>query len=238
MLWFDILCEIAYHVSNNVKKYRHLFSSKKEKIVISVPTDDETSIDVSLLISALQKLVPMDVDTFFPTLTTHNSISHMCHQAAFCDVVSSYYSYFTYACGIPKVTVMGTKEDYDAISLALVVLSKKLDGLSSYLLRMKDLSDSIWNGDKEFWKDIFHSKQCGSGGQTDINGWYTEVCPIKKGAPQRIVNTQHSHIAKVNYESLETGNKYIMLCGIFGGTLSDGNLIPSYGKMIVRDLSN
>ena len=122
-----------------------------------------------------------------PSFTTSTSNDRI---AASVTLMSTLQAYFDYVCllrcGIPKVTLLGTLEDWQQ-------LRRKIDGLTAF-----DLEDKLmtkWHGmlapvldhlvnsaagqqELDFWDRVCHFKGGGSG-PTYLSGWITVFVPFK-----------------------------------------------------------
>lgn len=108
--------------------------------------------------------------------------------------MQKYYSYIGYfLCGVPKVTLLGTPEDY-------ANLVKKTD----FLLEFEELkvwhsvlkpvleqfhATSLGNVDADFWSRIATFIPMGSGGEQVVSGWISVFCPVRTdGALRKLSN--------------------------------------------------
>lgn len=239
IFWQIFLTEIAGHIKDNSEYYRKLFTSSETKVEITVPTGNPQLIDLKLIESELRKLVPTDISLFMPEFTTSTESSLMAFKAAFADAMTPYYNYSMYLCGIPKIRIDGTVEDWEKMCTGVDELKKLLDKdekIVSYLNKVKALFEKICNTpntDVEFWKNIFTLKKCGSGSQVEVYGWITDLF-VK--IPQIRYNENFpSCVSKVPYTFLNTGQKFELIYGLFGSSLEEGFLVPEFGYLISEE---
>jgi len=236
IIWQLVLSEISGHIKDNSEAYRSLFTTSDNKVKISVPTADPELIDLNLITKELRKLVPTDINIFIPEFTTTTSTSKLAFMATFADAMTPYYSYSMYLCGIPKVSIIGDKEDWDKISLNLNALKDILteDNITEYINRVIVVINNIISQydevDKDFIKDIFKLVNCGSGGQVQAYGWLTDL--FIKTPSMRYVHNYPTCVANVPYTFLETGQKFELCHGLFSSNEVDGFLIPEFGFII------
>lgn len=241
-LWFVVMSQIAKIVNSNSDACRPLFSRSDEKIEIMVPTDDVTAIDPVRLMMYLANLVPTNGKLFVPELSTADLHVKMAMAAVFADAVQSYYDYSTFCCGIPEIEVTGTTEDWqllDKNSMAIAELFKGvgLEKASQYMVKQAGLFATIgaqvMSGEVsvDFWKDIFRSKNIGSGGELEINGWITTLF-YDPPRLKKIDNFQFT-LASFDYSNKETGRKFKTAYGAFEQLRSPKGFIYSgYGNLV------
>jgi len=241
-IWYTILGEISQIICKSHQTYRELFTDSSEIKEIKVLTGDPQLISLNLLISELKKLVPLDIETFLPSFTTSNLESEMAFNAAFCEMSSPFYNYSMYLCGISKVKVYGTHEDWNKIVLLIekikeIMLSLKggIDkDLENYFSRIINITKSIVTNLREdsqdFWKNIFELERCGSGGQVEVKGWFRDFYYILPSV--KYVENFSSSISKVSYTYLPTGQKYELSYGLFSSNISQDYLDPEFGYII------
>lgn len=231
--WYTILSEIASHIKANSEKYRSLFTTSNGKVEIIVQTTDDELIDLNLILKALEKAVPTNTKVFLPEFTTSTDSSRLAFKAAFADAMTPYYNYSMYMCGLRKINLLGSEEDWRQIRTSLEALKEILD-CKEYLDTVIELTNSInlnlTNPDVEFLKDIFKMKRCGSGGQVEVDGW------IKKLFIEKVrlgyVQNYPSHLAIVPYKNLDTGMKFELMHGVLSSNIIDEFLVPHFGYVI------
>lgn len=238
IFWFILLNESASHIKDNSEHYRSLFTTASEgKTDILVPTADPQLIDLNLIAEELRRLVPSDVDAFLPEFSTSTPSSSLAFKAAFADAVSPYYNYMMFLCGIPKVQIQGTSEDWSKLSEGvdkLKGLLNKDENIMAYFDRVKNISESIINNletpSVDFWKNMFSLKNCGSGSQVEVKGWIADMY-IKTPRPAYI-NNYPTNVAKVPYTFINTGQKFELKYGLLSSNIEDGFLVPDFGFII------
>lgn len=239
IIWYTILCELALLVGENAEKYRYLFTDSKDKKEISVPTGDPVVIPLDLLIKELKNLVPTDVNLFLPTFSTSNEKSIFAGYAAFCDMVSPYYNYSMYCCGIPYIRVDGTKEDYSKLMNYWVNISGLfIESNREWCTKVSNLlSDIIRNLDSSaFWQKMFYLERCGSGSNKEVCGWWKDFYRVQPDL--RYPHNYSTHISNVSYKFLNTGENFIMKNGLLFSKLEDdGLLVPQFGQIIYQKVS-
>jgi hypothetical protein len=112
IFWHMILSEVGVEVREYPEHYRDLFTTSSEKIEVKVSTDSCEILPVKAVLQELKSKVTANIGMFFPEISTRDEMYDFVLSATFCDVVSPYYNYGMYLCGISSFTVLGTKEDF------------------------------------------------------------------------------------------------------------------------------
>lgn len=229
IIWFTIMQELSGWVKEKPEKFRHLFTVSKEKTELLIPTDDVTKIDLHLLLNALREHVPTNVDFYLPKFTTSDQMSRNAFGASFADLVSPFYSYSTFLCGFPKIIIKGTDDDWKLLLKTFKDLPEEFhDG---WWTKLAYLLVDMMNFDKDFYKNIFTSKRCGSGGEVEVDGWFTHFF---RKQPENLRKTENfaSHIAQVDYKNSNTKREFSLFYGIFESQLIDNILYPKFESAI------
>ena len=244
-IWFTCLVQIAQVVKKNSKKLRGLFTSSDEKINIVIPTGDAEEISTELLIDHLHGLVPSELNRYLLEFSTSTEASRLATQAALLDQVQYYYDYKTFMCGISKIDLTGTAEDWSQIidsleqirdDFASLGVDDLLVWVSGKLIpRINFIINTIRTGDTSGWEDFFTLKNVGSGGQLKVSGWICDFFrEIERGT--QIEGFPHI-VASFPYSNLETGRRFQALYGAFLGQERDGFLEPEYTNLIWEIIS-
>ena len=236
IFWQLFLTQAASHIKDNSEKYRSLFTDSDEKKDIIVFTNDPQLINLNLIAEQLEKLTPTDTTMFLPEFSTTTSSSALAFRAAFADAMSPYYNYMMLMCGIPKVKLTGTEEDWDSISERIVKFKDALDGdeMQNYTERVAglvtEIKDNYSNPNPEFWKEMFSLERCGSGSAVEVSGWIKDLY-IKAPRPGYIGNYS-SAVSYVSYKFLDTNQDFELCHGLFSSDEEDGYLVPDFGFII------
>ncbi len=237
ILWYTLLCEITQIIHQDPDVYSHLFSDHEEKTDITIRSDSMVIMPLDVLISSLSKLVPINTDPFLIDFSTSTDRSRHACYAAFADMCSPYYNYSMYRCGIPKIRVDGTMEDYEKILINWNILGDVMRINNEYFQRVQkiltNIITSIKKYDLDFWQDIFQLEQCGSGHQVEVCGWWKDLY-YKLPNVQYVCNFS-SHVSVVSYTQLNTQKKYSMKDGLFHSIVDDAYLVPDYSSVITEN---
>lgn len=236
ILWHTLISEAVLIVGKTPQKYANLFTSTpEERKSIFIPS--MTGImPVDLLARELKKIVPTDSDVFLPEFSTSTESSRLARYAAFADLVSPYYTYWVYACGIPYVEVRGVQEDYENVLNRWQEIGKLLSGNEEYFTKTTNRLKEIVNrlDEPALWKDMFYLKRCGSGSQRELYGWWTELYMNQPSL--RLDTNFSSHWAKVSYTQVENQEEYEMYHGVFYSNLVEDCLVPNFGSIVYNKL--
>lgn len=239
IIWHTILCEIAAEIRSAPKSYARLFTTtpeEKQKIIVVAGAVEE--LPLGALIDELRARVPTDADWYLPTFSTTDPMALWARFAAFADICSPYYSYGTMLCGYRGVDVRGTLEDYQHIldHVAHLALEFAVGGdttLSFWLSgRVQPLLNrfvrALQAQDGAFFGAILTTQRCGSGGEIEIDGWWSREMLVKPVNGQKPDNAP-SHIARVIWKNLETGRRFSINFGLFFSRLDGEILVPQWG---------
>lgn len=206
-VWFSILAQLSFYINANAEDLRPLFvahEGKKDLVVQAVGTIDTVdfgNLAVRMSDAMEEHLVAKDLrDWIMPAFTTTTTTDTVTAAVLMMGSLQAYFSYgFCLTCGIPSVTLLGTKEDWAVIRRRLDRLSDfgqepeqfrqlLVPVLDHFLLSFDDPNDTLV---LDFWNKIAHEYNMGSG-PTWLSGWITAFCfwncdgkPIRRGAVYR-----------------------------------------------------
>ncbi|CAG8758437.1 8328_t:CDS:1, partial [Cetraspora pellucida] len=201
-IWLTIAQGVSHHINNNSEKFRDKFVKHEGKKVIDVFVSDILSgislegdwqeavnrlvrkTDEHVEKIELKELLECDFSTTTPSSLTASRIVLL-------DTVKAYFDYrFSTLCGIPKVTLEGTIEDWNKLQEKVIQLRKLNLELDFWLNRLEPV---IWklvatyrgDVDEDFWGRIINiNRVFGSGGGTFISGWMLDFFPYNRsGTP-------------------------------------------------------
>lgn len=237
LIWYTVLAEVAGHVKGDAEHYRPLFTDSPGKKDVTVYGNAEDGIDPRDFVEQLRGLVPMGVDLFLPEFSTATESYDIAAAAAFCDAVSPYYDYSMLLCGISRVRVEGTVQDWDNLLAHLDAVVGRLDKaekwfktIRPHVEKMRAAADG--EVDADFWRRIYTETRCGSGSQVLVNGWFKDFAMDQ---PQLAYPKNFPpHVSNVEVTQVETGRKYKFSTGILYARLEDDYLVPKFGYAIER----
>jgi hypothetical protein len=188
VLLYTVLHEIAVTVKAYPESYRHLFSKDSGKQLIKVRHDGLQLGNpqspwhevMPMFEAALGKVLPSSVlEHAVPDFSTHTPITRAASMVAFMDMASPYYDYRVETlCGIPKIRLLGTPEDYAKLSESCVELAALFsEHLSDYFEHLLPVVNKIaeqahgFEYDNDFWSSIY--KHLSGSGNDSMTGWLT-----------------------------------------------------------------
>jgi len=209
IIWLLISQGFARHISNNAEEFRKdlvNFENKKELTVLV--TDIEIGNPASNWESVFpqfinqindytgKELSGMLVSDFSTTTQTSKIVS----QITVMETVKEYFTYkvLMFSCGIPKITIEGTKEDWEKILVKIKYISKfNLQWWTSELEPIIEQIIETKKGhfDNSFWMNMVKAhteKKYGS--PTTIDGWIIKFFPYTKEGKR----TNLQPISKIN----------------------------------------
>ncbi len=150
--------------------------------------------------------------------------------------MSPYFHYSRTACGIPRVKVLGTKQDWLTLqrkvhSLATEVFAQDIStekSLSTYLSRAETVIAKIHSSrDPKFWENMFAISGCYSGHTDMVIGWITLLYRNGRGVLEggRCSGDDYynyeSHISTVSWKCKDTSKEFELRTGLLYSVIND-----------------
>lgn len=224
-IWAVLVSQFITFVSNNSTQYGKLFSNDPtNKKTLAVPTGSAHRMPISSLTAELSNNLTFDSSLVLQQFSTSTNESNHALQVMLCDMASPYYKYSMYLCGINKIKIGGTQEDWYTLTKAFNSLIDMFENHShndmfiEFKSRVNDLLvrfQLVFDGvvDLDFWKGIYTSKNVGSGSQVEITGWCKDfVMDIPK--PCYIENLTFDY-GFIDYKNISTNQNFGMISGAF-----------------------
>jgi hypothetical protein len=193
-IWLMILDGFRLHVNNNRKKLKKFFVAPGADTVIKVvdnslgyeSTHNEWFWTIANLFDSLQSKLPQKTGGPLKTkFSTTSPIDNNISRSMVMAVASEYYSYSVFtSCGIPKIKVNGTKEDWILLKNSFNKLALQLNmkwwanGLNSVLDEFINIFDGKIN--LEHWKNIYKYYKPNGCGSPHFDGWISRFIPYTK----------------------------------------------------------
>ena len=249
IMWYTLLNEIALIISESPETYRPLFTDKAEKHEIVVLSNSLVELPLDAIINELTNLVPNSfANIFLPSFSTSTPRSVFAIYSAFADTVSPYYSYSMKLCGIPEIRLEGNVNDWVKVYIHYSEIVHKLLEIENdfvYCKYYSTVSSVLFNiirvlnldlDANEYFKDMFRLERCGSGSQTEVEGWFASL--FRRQPDIRFVKNYSSHISKVEYKQLDTGKNYVMKNGLFSSNDENSYFKPQFSNIIYEKRQN
>jgi hypothetical protein len=200
ILWLVIAQGFGHHVAQNAEKLRpRLVRHQGRSNLTAFCFDlDPTSFEqvIAQFSSQIQQATdPVLYETLVCDFSTTTTPIRVASEVALMDTFSSYFTYLMRCiCGIPKITITGTPEDWRRIRARVEVLETY--GLEWWVSRLRPILNEFvlaadQNPTREFWKAIY--KPARAYGDEVVTGWLADLFPYLGDAPNRRRNHVFEH---------------------------------------------
>ncbi|WP_051970109.1 DUF4419 domain-containing protein [Kitasatospora azatica] len=185
LLWYTVVHEVATHVRLNSDTYAGLFTDTPgEKQTITVRDDSllyepNWQRSLHLIQQPLRDRIGDDVaDLLQPAFSTTTPVDTSATLVALMDVVSPYYDFrWQSLCGIPRIRLEGTAQDWQLLTARVRELEGWFEGLRPWLRNLRPVLTTIVataSGepvDQDFWRSIYKWRSASGGAR--VTGWIT-----------------------------------------------------------------
>lgn len=241
ILWYGLLCEIGSLIASDVEGFRPLFSTSHEEQALLLATNTPNILPLDDLIQMLKQRIPTDAATFLPSFTTTTERSQHAMYTAFCDAVSPYYSYWTFSCNFPAIRILGTPEDWLLLQqtwgkvITILAGTPKVELPLTWFEKVGVILGNCISqaNDVAWWKEMFKVERCGSGGEVEVKGWFTQLFREQPQGVRKPVNFS-THIASVKYTNLTDQKEFVLKDGIFTSQRDGIFMVPDFGSCLLE----
>jgi hypothetical protein len=189
-VWSMIAQGVAIHVNENAEALRGKFVMHADKAVVVVRNDaliqgkeSPWELCFPLFAAMLQERVVGGIADLLPAFSTSGETERIVHTIAFMDAVKAYFSFEVHTrCGIPRITLLGTPEDWNALReqagklLSRVAMDFWWNELSPILNQFCALSSGVQ--DASFWGAMYYFLGADMSGESDrADGWIVKMFP-------------------------------------------------------------
>lgn len=247
ILWHTLMTGFAGHIKANADHYRHLFTKSPDQVEITV-LGGVFPPPINQFTAALRDLIPTAgaVDLFCPKFASATPMGRVAGQAAFCDAMQVYYEYGVFLCGIPRVRVEGSLNDWDLVRRHTDLIIEALDLIDDdWKERLQTATHGVVGAlqnpeaeeSREFWNKMLWAPRCGSGGDVEVHGWYSNLFETQPDGIRKPSNFPAA-ISVVPYTDMTQGEDLTGYWGVFQSRFdedSEGNgdwLIPEFSVVI------
>ncbi|MFF2077486.1 DUF4419 domain-containing protein [Kitasatospora sp. NPDC058162] len=185
VLWYAVVHEVAVHVRMYPPRYRALFGAADRSRVLVVRDDTLVGGDADWARSVRLVREPLTaalgaelVELFRPGFSTTTPDDEASALVALMDVVSPYYDFrWETRCGIPRIRLEGTAEDWALLADRVDVLAERFDWLVPWFAELRpvlaEIAATAAGGpvDEGFWRSLYKWESV-SGGPL-VTGWLT-----------------------------------------------------------------
>lgn len=190
-VWTSILCSFSTFVNKNSESVRNAFVEFEGKRTLTVFISKEDIDNFEMQVDKLNELVaknvkdPELVNVLIPKFSTSTPKTQFAFSILSLSTVKAYFGYkMSMMCGLPKVTMHGTVEDYKLI-VENVKKLLKYDNQQKHLqiwfdalipVLEKFVESISGKFDLDWWNKCCTYEARGSGA-SDISGWVSAFCP-------------------------------------------------------------
>ncbi|GLW68747.1 hypothetical protein Kpho02_10460 [Kitasatospora phosalacinea] len=185
VLWYAVVHEVATHVRLNADAYAGVFTDTPGSRRTLVVRDDaltggaDWQRSLHLVQGPLRERIGERVaDLFQPAFSTTTPADASAALVALMDVVSPYYDFrWVTRCGIPRVRLEGTGQDWRLLADRVDGLAERFAGLRPWLDALRpvlaEIAATAAGGpvDPEFWGSLY--KWESRSGSDRVTGWIT-----------------------------------------------------------------
>ncbi|CAG8841876.1 15862_t:CDS:2, partial [Racocetra persica] len=188
-IWLTISQGVRQHINYNSEKFRHKFVRHEGQKEIFILVDDIISPSTLEVIKTEENVEKIELKELLEcNFSTTTSSSLTASRIVLLDAVKKYFKYsIGLMCGIPKITLEGTLEDWMKLQEKIIHLRNLNLELNFWLDRLEPVICKLietYRGeiDEEFWSKIVKINQSfGSGGEGPyITGWLTSFFPYDR----------------------------------------------------------
>lgn len=190
-IWFAILTQFSFYVNAHGEELRSFFVSHEGKKELEIKTTGTSrTVDFGIIAMRMTKLIEenvVDPDLrawIIPNFTTTTETDQVVAAILMMGTLQNYFEYLaSMLCGIPTVTLLGERADWEAILHRVEKLPQfgKEPAQFAELLRpvlrrfVASFDDPTSPDILDFWAKCVHQKRWGSG-STALSGWMTAFC--------------------------------------------------------------
>ncbi|CAG8772344.1 12593_t:CDS:2 [Cetraspora pellucida] len=197
-VWLTISQGVSRHINYNAEKFRNKFVKHDGKELVSIFVGDiisETTLEGDwpeavnrLVIKTGERVETIDLKELLEcNFSTTTSSVLAASRIVLLDMVKAYFNYkLCFRCGIPKITLEGSLEDWTKLQEKIVRLRNLnleldfwLDRLEPVILNL--VATYLGEVNEDFWGRIVKIDEVfGSGGGTFITGWMLAFFPYNR----------------------------------------------------------
>lgn len=207
-VWFEILVQLNFYMSRNAERVRHLFVEHdgRKEIVVTGSSWEEMLESFGEEIQGRVK-TPWLLDWATPSFTTSTTNDTLTATVLLMGMLQQYFTYEALMiCGLPRITLLGTRADWAALLLKLDRLSAFGPEPASYAETLRPILTRFvrtWDepGSEEvkaFWRQIVRAdKAYGCGEEAwewDVSGWITGFLQWRKEGELRVLKDDYINI--------------------------------------------
>lgn len=248
-VWFAIISQIGFYINCHTEELRGMFVAYegKKELEVKFNTGDRYTVDFGVFARKMSNLIDKNVldpelrEWVLPAFSTTTEHDNVVASVLLMGVTQKYFNFkCTICCGLPSVTLLGQKTDWQLIY-------RRLDKLETFgaeptqfckLLRpvisrfVKSFEDPASDDAISFWQRIAHYYNMGSG-PSYYSGWITAFCFWKEDGqslyehPRWSDSLEETDWEKAHYPLLE-------LDGVTYHRVESDEVPPGYSSVLVK----
>jgi hypothetical protein len=200
-VWLTALNGLVQHIDQDPEGLRHHFVEHEGKLTLKVQVESPPlpfvppevwRAGVQSFSQQLKEHIGKRHDLIVNDFSTTKQTDIISSEIMLMGAMKHYFEYkMMLMCGLTKVTVEGTVEDWESIKQRLAVFSEfGLKWWTDELIPIVDQFKSACAGnpDIEFWKRMFVKHRHGSGSQYGLEGWLCAFFPYLSGGQEMVRN--------------------------------------------------
>lgn len=199
-VWLVIAQGFGHHVSEHARVLRHRLVRHEGRRTLAAESQDLSLASFEQAIANFSSQIrqatdPVLHETLVCDFSTTTPAIRTASEVALLDAFSSYFTYeMRCVCGIPRITIQGTPDDWRRIRARVEVIETY--GLEWWVSRLRPILDEFilaadGHPTREFWKAIYKPVQ--AYGTEVATGWITDLFPYLGDAPKRRRNHVFQH---------------------------------------------
>jgi hypothetical protein len=203
-IWLVIAQGFAHHIAENAEALRHRLVQHEGKRELHAKFSELSLAGFEGAISDFSSQIreasdPVLHETLLCDFSTTTPLIRTASEVVLMDCYSSYFDYVMgFVCGIPKITVTGSVDDWQRIRARIEVLETYR--LGWWVTRLRPILDEFvrtveGEPNLEFWQAICKPKR--AYGDKSITGWMADLFPYLNDAPKRC----RSHVFEYEREN-------------------------------------
>ncbi|TAQ87772.1 hypothetical protein B7494_g3927 [Chlorociboria aeruginascens] len=243
-VWFSILTQLSLYIDANAEETRDMFVDYEGQRRLDIEdVGSWDSFDFSVLAQRMTKLMEKNmVDEglrywIMPAFSTTSDTDRTVASIIMMGAMQKYMTYsFTLACGIPSVTLLGTKEDWEQLLEKIETLpgfgeesAQWYRLLRPVLARFVACFDAPESEEsRDFWQSVAHHAK-GRSGPNYLSGWITAFSFFDKNGRSMYGMDEPMERIMTVFEGPETPRLY--LDGIPYHRVDSDQIPPGYSAV-------
>ncbi|NTX05414.1 DUF4419 domain-containing protein [Myxococcus sp. CA040A] len=217
VVWLTLAQGFAHHIRlhSETLRGRLVRHSGRRTLTVGVSAAPRTEEEFGATLTSFRELLREELGPGLPRLlscdfSTSTDVERMAGDVVLMDAMSPYFDFaITVMCGIPRITLLGTPEDWRAIRRRIDVLAEfDLGWWTSSLIPIVDefVRTSEGHPDRELWSELYKPRR--AYGWDRASGWVTRLFPYVGNAGRfnrrnPILEQSHADMMK----SVENGDE-------------------------------